>query len=109
MGFQSEFIANLRYEYDEKQPNIVGLFLVVFVPEVRNKLGLETHLPPAPKEERKPIEPERAPVTPPKIVTKQSTKTKVSGKSNVAGNNIAGDGNAVGNQNQVASPTLVIP
>jgi hypothetical protein len=91
---------------------VVALSLAVFVPEIRNKLGLETHLPPTPKEEREPEEPERASVAsvaPPKIVAKQSTKTKVSGKNNVAGNNIAGDGNAVGNGNQVASPTLVIP
>jgi hypothetical protein len=91
---------------------IIGLLLVVFVPEVRTWLGLEKHFPsptygagehepPAEHQIIASIEPN------PKKTTKQSSRTKVSGNGNVAGYNTAGS--AVGNGSQVASPTLVIP
>jgi hypothetical protein len=95
---------------------IIGLVLIVFVPEIRTKLGLERHLPLSPKiaeqeplAESKPVSPVESSQPKTKAKANQSTKTKVSGENNVAGNNVAGNGNAVGNANQVASPTVVIP
>ncbi len=87
----------------------IGIVVVLFVPEIRGRLGLERAVSPpvgvSKTEVTKPATPSSpaAAEVAPKVT--QHMKPKVVGKRDVAGNSVMGTGNIIGDNNQVnASP-----